>query len=78
MGVIFGKSRRLESRVTEQDRAVLVRGVHCCAATRANGVLLQQLKQQRDKVKQYQRRVEQGLERDRLLARKLLAAGRKE
>jgi charged multivesicular body protein 6 len=40
--------------------------------------LLQQLKQQRDKVKQYQRRVEQSLERDRLLARKLLVAGRKE
>lgn len=39
---------------------------------------VQQLKQQRDKLKQYQKRIEQQLERDRLLAKKCLATGRKE
>lgn len=38
----------------------------------------QQLKQQRDKLKQYQRRVAQQLERERALARQLLRDGRKE
>lgn len=38
----------------------------------------QQLKQQRDKLRQYQRRVTQQLERERDLARQLLRAGRKE
>lgn len=37
-----------------------------------------QLKQQRDKLKQYQKRVENLLEKDRLLARKLLQDGKKE
>ncbi|XP_059483661.1 charged multivesicular body protein 6 [Neocloeon triangulifer] len=60
MGVIFGKSKKLESRVTEQDKAIL------------------QLKQQRDKIKQYQKKIEQNLEKDRELAKKLLTAGRKD
>lgn len=38
----------------------------------------QQLKQQRDKLKQYQKRIELSLEKDRLLAKKCLATGRKE
>lgn len=58
MGNLFG--RKKQSRVTEQDKAVL------------------QLKQQRDKLKQYQRRVAQQLERERALARQLLRDGRKE
>ncbi|GLG99050.1 Charged multivesicular body protein 6 [Gryllus bimaculatus] len=37
-----------------------------------------QLKQQRDKLKQYQRKVEQTLERDRQLARSLLKEGKKD
>lgn len=37
-----------------------------------------QLKQQRDKLKQYQKRIELNLEKDRLLARRLLADGKKD
>lgn len=37
-----------------------------------------QLKQQRDKLKLYQKRIELNLEKDRLLARKLLADGKKD
>ncbi|XP_074106090.1 vacuolar protein sorting 20 [Cotesia typhae] len=37
-----------------------------------------QLKQARDKIKTYQRRIEQNLEKDRELAKKLLQSGRKE
>lgn len=38
----------------------------------------QQLKQQRDKLKQYQKRITQQLEREREIARQLLRDGRKE
>lgn len=38
----------------------------------------QQLKQQRDKLKQYQKRVSLNLERERALARQLLKEGKKE
>ncbi|XP_006145729.1 charged multivesicular body protein 6 [Tupaia chinensis] len=41
-------------------------------------VALPQLKQQRDKLRQYQKRVAQQLERERALARQLLRDGRKE
>nr|XP_020024488.1 charged multivesicular body protein 6 [Castor canadensis] len=58
MGNLFG--RKKQSRVTEQDKAIL------------------QLKQQRDKLRQYQKRVTQQLERERALARQLLRDGRKE
>lgn len=37
-----------------------------------------QLKQQRDKLKQYQKRIEQQLEKDREMAKKCLSTGRKE
>lgn len=37
-----------------------------------------QLKQTRDKIKQYQRRVEQSLEKERLLAKKLIQNGQKD
>lgn len=36
------------------------------------------MKQQRDKLKQYQKRIELSLEKDRELAKKCLAGGRKE
>ncbi|XP_074081056.1 charged multivesicular body protein 6 [Macrotis lagotis] len=58
MGNLFGRKR--QSRVTEQDKAVL------------------QLKQQRDKLKQYQKRITQQLEREKEIARKLLRDGKKE
>lgn len=45
---------------------------------RTQTALLQQLKQQRDKLRQYQKRVAQQLERERALARQLLRDGRKE
>ncbi|GBL99379.1 Charged multivesicular body protein 6 [Araneus ventricosus] len=60
MGIFFGKSKKKETRVTEQDKAVL------------------QLKQQRDKLKQYQKRILITLESERKLARQLLQDGRKE
>lgn len=58
MGNLFG--RKKQSRVTEQDKAIL------------------QLKQQRDKLRQYQKRITQQLEREREIARQLLRDGRKE
>lgn len=41
-------------------------------------ILTQQMKQTRDKLKQYQRRIEQNIEKDRDIAKKLLQNGRKE
>ncbi|CAG03061.1 unnamed protein product, partial [Tetraodon nigroviridis] len=58
MGNLFG--RKKQTRVTEQDKAIL------------------QLKQQRDKVRQYQKRISLQLEKERLLAKRLLADGKKE
>ncbi|XP_051851374.1 charged multivesicular body protein 6 [Antechinus flavipes] len=58
MGNLFG--RKKQSRITEQDKAIL------------------QLKQQRDKLKQYQKRITQQLEREREIARQLLRDGKKE
>ncbi|GFU33570.1 charged multivesicular body protein 6 [Nephila pilipes] len=60
MGILFGKSKKKETRVTEQDKAVL------------------QLKQQRDKLKQYQKRILNNLETERKIAKQLLQDGRKE
>ncbi|XP_032357756.1 charged multivesicular body protein 6 [Etheostoma spectabile] len=58
MGNLFGKKK--QTRVTEQDKAVL------------------QLKQQRDKLRQYQKRINLQLEKERLLAKQLLRNGKKE
>uniref|UniRef100_A0A8C5WNY7 Charged multivesicular body protein 6 n=1 Tax=Laticauda laticaudata TaxID=8630 RepID=A0A8C5WNY7_LATLA len=58
MGNLFGRKR--QTRVTEQDKAVL------------------QLKQQRDKLKQYQKKIFLQLERERIVARQLLKDGKKE
>ncbi|KAL7371919.1 hypothetical protein ABVT39_006931 [Epinephelus coioides] len=58
MGNLFGKKK--QSRVTEQDKAIL------------------QLKQQRDKLRQYQKRINLQLEKERLLAKQLLKNGKKE
>ncbi|XP_046571344.1 charged multivesicular body protein 6-like [Haliotis rubra] len=60
MGNLFGKSKPKQSRVTEQDRAVL------------------QLKQQPDKLKQYQKKINANLERERNVARQLLRDGKKD
>ncbi|XP_004932523.1 charged multivesicular body protein 6-A [Bombyx mori] len=60
MGALFGKHKKVVSRVTEQDKAVL------------------QLKQQRDKLKQYQKKIELNLEKDRKLAKKLLEEGKRD
>ncbi|KAM9208708.1 charged multivesicular body protein 6 [Dugong dugon] len=58
MGNLFG--RKKQSRVTEQDKAIL------------------QLKQQRDKLRQYQKRIARQLERERAIAGQLLRDGKKE
>ncbi|XP_077594987.1 charged multivesicular body protein 6 isoform X1 [Stigmatopora nigra] len=58
MGNLFGKKK--QTRVTEQDKAVL------------------QLKQQRDKLRQYQKKISLQLEKERLLAKQLLKNGRKD
>ena len=58
MGGIF--SKKPQSRITEQDRAVLG------------------LKKQRDQLKQYQKRINNDLERQKDLARKLLKEGKKD
>ncbi|XP_054621083.1 charged multivesicular body protein 6 [Dunckerocampus dactyliophorus] len=58
MGNLFGKKK--QSRVTEQDKAIL------------------QLKQQRDKLRQYQKKINLQLEKERLLAKTLLKDGKKE
>lgn len=58
MGNLFG--RKKQTRVTEQDKAVL------------------QLKQQRDKLKQYQKKIELNLQKEREVAKKLLKDGKKE
>ncbi|VDI43248.1 charged multivesicular body protein 6 [Mytilus galloprovincialis] len=63
MGGLFsskGKDKKTESRVTEQDKAVL------------------QLKQQRDKLKQYQKKINVQIEKDRTVAKQLLHDGRKD
>ncbi|XP_055858597.1 charged multivesicular body protein 6-A [Episyrphus balteatus] len=60
MGALFGKSKKPQSRITDQDRVVL------------------QLKTQRDRLKQYQKRIELNLEKDREEAKKCLQKGRKE
>ncbi|XP_060544213.1 charged multivesicular body protein 6 [Pantherophis guttatus] len=58
MGNLFGRKR--QTRVTEQDKAVL------------------QLKQQRDKLKQYKKKISLQLDRERIVARQLLKDGKKE
>lgn len=63
MGGLFsskGKDKKTESRVTEQDKAVL------------------QLKQQRDKLKQYQKKIYVQIEKDRNVAKQLLHDGKKD
>ncbi|XP_034263999.1 charged multivesicular body protein 6-like [Pantherophis guttatus] len=55
---LFGRKR--QTRVTEQDKAVL------------------QLKQQRDKLKQYKKKISLQLDRERIVARQLLKDGKKE
>lgn len=77
MGIIFGK-RKPPSRVTQHDKAVLVSYRLYLHRSHNNFQLFQQLKQQRDKLKQYQRRIEIALNLDRELAKSLIAKGQKE
>ncbi|XP_030390343.1 charged multivesicular body protein 6 isoform X1 [Gopherus evgoodei] len=74
MGNLLGRKRR--SRVTEQDKAVLDGAL--CAGSWDLQALLNQLKQQRDKLKQYQKRITLNLERERSVAWQLLRDGKKE
>ncbi|CAH1273859.1 CHMP6 [Branchiostoma lanceolatum] len=60
MGSLFSKKKKEESRITEQDKAIL------------------QLKQQRDKLRQYQKKIQANLDREREVAKKLLKDGKKE
>ncbi|XP_066291651.1 charged multivesicular body protein 6-A-like [Branchiostoma lanceolatum] len=60
MGSLFSKKKKEESRITEQDKAIL------------------QLKQQRDKLRQYQKKIQANLEREREVAKRLLKDGKKE
>ncbi|XP_064645242.1 charged multivesicular body protein 6-A-like [Lineus longissimus] len=60
MGALFGKPKKKEGGITDQDRAVL------------------QLKQQRDKLKQYQKKITVQLEKDRCTAKQLLHDGKKD
>lgn len=83
MGALFGKSSKktAPSRITDHDKAVLVcRYINLCVDCHfiKSFGYTQQLKQQRDRLKQYQKRIELQLENDRLLAKKCLQQGRKE
>ncbi|XP_035695110.1 charged multivesicular body protein 6-B-like [Branchiostoma floridae] len=60
MGSLFSKKKKEESRITEQDKAIL------------------QLKQQRDKLRQYQKKIQANLDREREVAKRLLKDGKKE
>ncbi|XP_061191324.1 charged multivesicular body protein 6-like [Saccostrea echinata] len=63
MGGLFSKEKKskpTESKVTEQDKAIL------------------QLKQQRDKLKQYQKKIVVQIEKDREVAKSLLKDGKKD
>jgi charged multivesicular body protein 6 len=82
MGGVFGKSKKPVSRVTEQDKAVLVSIKHLVFLVKIilqdKYFFFQQLKQQRDKIKQYQKRIEQSLVKDRELAISCLNKGQRE
>lgn len=92
MGAIFGKTKKTApSRITEQDKAVLVNIICSRNSSIVRSIIwtfpilnrpkfqfTQQLKQQRDKLKVYQKRIALSLENDRQLAKKCLAQGRKE
>ncbi|XP_028413186.1 charged multivesicular body protein 6-like isoform X2 [Dendronephthya gigantea] len=61
MGGLFSKKKpEKESRITEQDKAILA------------------LKQQRDKLKQYQKKIQLNLEKERQVAKDLLKNGKKD
>lgn len=77
MGILFGK-KKPPSRVTEQDKAILVRRKFNLYFQLMFLIFFQQLKQQRDRLKQYQKRIELALTKDRELAKKLISNGQKE
>lgn len=85
MGHIFGKpkSKKLppQALVTEQDKAILVcnnLSYQSILFTLNCIVTFQQLKQQRDKLKQYQKRINIQLGKEREIARELMKNDKKE
>ena len=82
MGGIFSKDKNA-SRITEQDQAILVSlyiscTIDCVPILTIFSPSLQKLKKQRDQLRQYQKKIEAVLEKDRQLAKKLLSNGQKE
>ncbi len=80
-----GNSKQPVSRVTEQDKAVLViceSDVSCYLfrvyLIRLWQTNLKQMKQMRDKLKKYRQRIETKLEGEKELARQLLKEGKVE
>lgn len=66
---------------TENHVRYVVQTVEVCSAyynLKTSLLCFQQVKQTRDKIKQYQRKIEQSLEKERLLAKELLKNGKKE
>ena len=83
MGIFFSKKKPSSSRITEQDKAILVNDNKYLIKgykimINLITIFLQQLKQTRDKLKQYQKRIELNIEKDRELAKKLIKNDRKE
>ena len=85
MGHVFSKKTKV-SKVTEQDKAVLVINMTYMSLYQYNSLIIiniifylfQQLKTTRDKIVQYQKRAEKNLEKDRLLAKQLIKDNKKE
>ncbi|KAK3090603.1 hypothetical protein FSP39_013022 [Pinctada imbricata] len=94
MGGLFSKDKekKKESRVTDQDRAILVGKLALLFnftfdqrkfdPLGCRGPVIRvchnQLKQQRDKLKQYQKKINVQIEKDRQVAKQLLKDGKKE
>jgi charged multivesicular body protein 6 len=84
MGTLFSKKshkRAQQPEITEQDRAILV-DIDPSLFVKYSSCLLfvfvQQLKQQRDRLNQNRRRIDNQLERERDIAKNLLKNGQKE
>ena len=79
MGGLFSKKSKPPTpvqncEITEQDQAILVSSFHLCFHI----ATFQQLKTQRDKMKQFIKRKEKCLEKERELAKELIREGKKE
>ena len=82
MGGAFKKEeKKPKSRITEQDKAILVCPQYIYKLNFHNNFIKnlfqkQQLKQMRDKLKKYQEKIEIQMAKDRALAKELLNNGR--